>query len=654
VRWPPLLLALLWLSSAPASARLLEPGDIHRIADISDPVVSPDGRTVVYVLGSSNLKADAKASDLWLVPHAGGMPRNISRTTAASEWQPRFSADGRSVYFLSDAGGDAQLWRQPFAGGRARQLSRIKGGVRDYDIAADGRVILVAEVGKHVGAPANRPYPVHVTRLFFKQDGRDYLDDRRLHLFLLPARGGEVTQISSGDFDHYMPAWSPDGRWIAFVSKRDADADRALNFDVFIMEPKPGATPRKMSNFAGADNDPEWESPLAWSPDSRRLAWIQGGEDKWIYYTPVAPVVADIVSGVAARVGPPDRWIYSPHFSTDGQSLLARVEEDRVTRLASIQLGNGKVDYLTGSDATVEGFEQVGDSLVVLQSSHDWPTRLLVPGAAPRLLANHNEWLADVTLARASDISAKSGDVAINGFVLTPPATVSSAPHPAILRIHGGPVSQYERRFMFDWQLYAAKGYAVLAANPRGSSGRGFDFSRAIYADWGNLDVKDVLAVVDAAVANGIADPARLGVGGWSYGGILTNYVIASDTRFKAAVSGAGVSNIIGLYGVDQYIREYQQELGAPWSNPEVYAKLSYPFFKADRITTPTLFQCALADFNVPCAGAEQMYQIMRMLGRRSELVLYPGENHGLSRPSFIEDRLVRNLGWYDRFVRGQ
>jgi dipeptidyl aminopeptidase/acylaminoacyl peptidase len=200
---------------------------------------------------------------------------------------------------------------------------------------------------------------------------------------------------------------------------------------------------------------------------------------------------------------------------------------------------------------------------------------------------------------------------------------------------------------MLEWQLLAASGNAVVAANPRGSSGRGEAFSKAIFADWGNKDVEDVVAAVDHALASGIGDPERLGIGGWSYGGILTNYVIARETRFKAATSGAGISNILAGYGTDMYVRDYEAELGPPWVKPDVWIKLSYPFLHADRITTPTLFLCGEKDFNVPLLNSEQMYQALRSLGRDTQLVIYPGQYHGLTRPSFVRDRYERYLAWY-------
>jgi dipeptidyl aminopeptidase/acylaminoacyl peptidase len=187
--------------------------------------------------------------------------------------------------------------------------------------------------------------------------------------------------------------------------------------------------------------------------------------------------------------------------------------------------------------------------------------------------------------------------------------------------------------------------------NYRGSAGRGSAFQKAIFADWGNKEVMDLLGAVDFAVASGVADPDRLGLGGWSYGGILTDYTIATDTRFKAAVSGASSALQTSMYGVDQYIVQYDAEIGPPWKSQDLWIKLSYPFFHADRIKTPTLYLSGLRDFNVPTAGAEQMYQALRSLGVDTELVLYPGQPHGITMPSYARDRLARYVGWYKKYL---
>jgi dipeptidyl aminopeptidase/acylaminoacyl peptidase len=269
------------------------------------------------------------------------------------------------------------------------------------------------------------------------------------------------------------------------------------------------------------------------------------------------------------------------------------------------------------------------------------------------LSRQNDQWLSSVQLAPAEEISFQSRDgTPINGFLVKPVGYAAGTRVPTVLRIHGGPVYQFSNEFDFEWQLLAAEGFAVVAANPRGSSGRGEKFSLAIWADWGNKDGQDVLAAVDYAVAHGVADPNRLGVGGWSYGGILTDQVIARDQRFKAATSGAGLANALAGNGTDQYVREYEAELGTPWGNTPAWLKVSYPFLHADRIITPTLFLCGDRDFNVPLLNSEQMYQALRSLGRETQLVIYPGEHHGIRKPSYQRDRLQRYVEWYGRYLK--
>ena len=221
-----------------------------------------------------------------------------------------------------------------------------------------------------------------------------------------------------------------------------------------------------------------------------------------------------------------------------------------------------------------------------------------------------------------------------------------------VLFIHGGPNGQDDYAFTFERELFAANGFVVLEVNYRGSSGRGSAFQKAIFADWGGKEVVDLQGAVDEAVRLGVVDPSRLVVGGWSYGGILTNALIASDTRFKAAVSGAGSSLFHTMYGTDQYIVQDQQEMGPPWTAPDKWLKVSDPFFKADRIRTPTLFMCGEKDFNVPIAGAEQMYQALKSLGIETQLVVYPGQFHGLTLPSYQRDRLKRYLDWWSKYLQ--
>jgi dipeptidyl aminopeptidase/acylaminoacyl peptidase len=274
-------------------------------------------------------------------------------------------------------------------------------------------------------------------------------------------------------------------------------------------------------------------------------------------------------------------------------------------------------------------------------------------GKTLRKLTSHNDALmAQLNLVAAEDLSSKAEDGnEVHGLLTMPVGYTAGTKAPMLLWIHGGPTSQDSHRFAPDRQLLASHGFAVLQVNYRGSTGRGHDYSYAINADWGNKEVKDLLAAVDGAVATGKIDADRMGVGGWSYGGILTDYTIASTTRFKAASSGAGTANLLGMYGVDEYILQYENELGPPWKNVEPYLKLSYPFLHADKIKTPTLFMGGDKDFNVTLVGGEQMYQALKSVGTTAELIVYPGQFHGFTRPSFIRDRYQRWFDWYDKYL---
>ena len=631
------------------------PADLARLAVVDETAFAPDGESVVYTVTVTNVAKDETQADLWRVGYDGRDRTQLTNTPRTDEWAPAWSPDGRWLAFLSDRGNDdaqTQVWALPAGGGEARVFTNLPGGVDDFEWSPDSqRLALIAmDPDRPTGAPPPRnPPPIVTDRFHFKQDIDGYLGARRSHLYLHDVASGQTTQLTSGAHDETYPSWSPDGRRIVYVTHRGEDADRHSQVSLYLIEPRAGATEQPLAQLDGADSDSLEGLRPQWSPDGRRIAFLQGGAEKWIYYAPMQLAIIDAATGAVSVPAPIDRWFSHVRWSPDGKSVLALIEQSRVTRLSRIDIASGKVTPLTAGASTDAGFAVSKQGrIVVLRGDDVTPHQLAaLEKGELRPLGSHNEWLAQKKLARFEDITFKSADgTSIDGFVVKPPDYVPGRRYPTILRIHGGPVSQFAQEFMPDWQAYAARGFVVVAANPRGSSGRGFDFARAIYADWGNKDVQDVLAAVDHVVAVGIADPDRLGVGGRSYGGILTNYLIASDTRFKAAVSGAGASNFVALYGHDMYVREYELELGTPWANRDVWDRVSYPFLHADRIKTPTLFYCAEDDFNVPCNGSEQMYQALRSLGVPTQLVVYPGENHELQVPSYLQDRLERLLDW--------
>jgi len=649
-------------------------GDVERLRTVSGPEVSPDGRWVAYTVRTPDPKEDKRTSDIWMTSMDG---KESTRLTSRKEGEsaPRWSPDGRFLAFLSsrdDANEESQLWLLPRAGGEAEKITERPGGIEDYDWAPDGkRLVLVGEdpdpdksdaddsaaaASKEKKTPKTKK-PIVIDRYQFKRDVAGYLGKRRSHLYLVDLATRKVEPLTAGEYDERLPSWSPDGRTIAFVTKRGPDPDRTDNWDVFAIEPRPGASPRALTTYEGDDNDPDWGSRLAWSPDSRSIAYVQGGPDKLIYYGLHRLAILPAAGG-APRVLTPDldRNAESPAFTPDGASILFRLEDDGSVHLAGIPAAGGAIRRLVTGRRVVSDLSIGGGKVAILIATPSSPAEVYAFDGAgePRRLSTQNDALvAELRLGTVSESKFKSKDgTEIHGFLVTPPDYQPGTRYPTILRIHGGPVGQFENDFEQEWQWFAGNGYVVVAANPRGSSGRGEEFQKAIYADWGNRDAEDVIAAVDDAIAKGVADPNRLGVGGWSYGGILTNYVIARDPRFRGATSGAGSSNFLASYGTDQYIREYEQELGPPWKTPETWIKLSFPFLHADRIRTATLFLCGEEDFNVPLINSEQMYQALRSLGVPTQLVIYPGQHHGINKPSYVRDRLERYVAWYDKYVK--
>jgi dipeptidyl aminopeptidase/acylaminoacyl peptidase len=651
------------VASPAAAQRPVEARDLLRIREVTDPQVSPDGAWVAYTVSTSDTVEDKRDADVWMTRWDG--KRSVRLThSKEGEHSPRWSPNGRYLAFLSsreDSSEVEQVWLLDRTGGEAGRLTDLPGGVSDYAWSPDGtRLAVVAsdpnpdQLAARQGSTKKRPHPIVIDRYRFKYDEVGYIGKEREHLYLFTLADRTATLLTPGDYDEVAPSWSPDGRSIAFLSRRRPEYDRTDNWDVYLVAAEPGAEPRQLTTFVGADGDPEWGSrPPSWSPDGKLVAYVQGGKAELLYYGGHRLAVVPTDGGPARVLTESlDRNVLSPVFSPDGASILFLLEDDRVTHLARVPAAGGPVDRVVDGKRTLEDLSVGRDGrIAVTSSTSDRPTEIFaVEGRELRKVSSQNDaWLAGVRLAPVEEISVESRDgTAIHGFVLKPANYRPGTRYPTLLRIHGGPVWQYYHDFAnLDWQVFAAQGYVVVGVNPRGSSGRGEKFSTAIFAAWGEKDGEDVLAAVDHLVASGIADPDRLGVGGWSYGGILTNQVITRDRRFKAATSGAGQGNALIGYGTDMYTLEYELELGKPWANLDTWRRVSQPFLRADRIVTPTLFLCGQEDWNVPLINSEQMYQALKSLGRKTELVIYPGEAHGIKRPSFVQDRMDRYLAWY-------
>jgi dipeptidyl aminopeptidase/acylaminoacyl peptidase len=638
--------------------------DYFRFRDVGDPQISPDGKWVAYTISATDLEKDSSETRIWMSPIDGGdaVPMTAKGKSAS---RPRWSLDGRYLAFLSAAKeGKIQVWTLFHKGGDSQQLTDILQGVRAYEWSPDsGRMVLVLKdprpedvEAKKSGKEKKKTRPPWVIdRLQFKADYVGYLDRLRTHLYVFDVKSKTTTQITSGDYDDTEPVWSPDGKKIAFTSNRTAEPDRNYNTDIWVAaadNPDKGRTLIQVTSDPGPDEAP------AWSPDGSMIVHSSAPDTAAMLYA-TRHLAVTPAGGGSSRIltRELDRNIFSPRFSADGRSILFVLEDSAESRLVRIPSKGGDPEVLIGGENSVARYTKGPKGLIAaLVSRPQLPAQVFImEGDNLRQLTHTNaELLADLQLGEVENVQFRSGDgTAIEGFIVKPPGFDSSFRYPVVLKIHGGPQSQYDHSFSFEGQLFAAAGYVVVMPNPRGSTGYGQDFCKAIWQDLEGIDYEDVMAAVDDVIARGYGDSDRLGVCGWSYGGELTNHVITRTDRFKGACTGASTFIYVSNYGHDQYQRWWEIELGLPWENREMWEEME-PFNRVENITTPTLILCGEKDWNVPVINSEQLYMALKRLGRITELVVYPGEFHGIGTPSYIKDKYTRYLDWFAKYVKGK
>jgi dipeptidyl aminopeptidase/acylaminoacyl peptidase len=663
--------ALLVLGLAPGHGaeaqepRLIEIADMFEMRSVGAPVVSPDGEWIAYTVGRTSLEDELSYTRIYMAPAEGGEPVALT-ADGKSAGSPGWSPDGRYITFTASRDeGQTQVWALDRRGGEAFTLTEVEQGVSGYRWSPDGTRLLLTirdpeEEDKDEKPDAPRD-PWVIDRLQFKRDNTGYLTgNRRTHLYVLDLESEELSQLTSGRWDESLGRWSPDGTRIAFVSNRTEEPDGNENSDLWVVSAslqEPTDSPTRLTTNEGSDGSP------AWSPDGRSITYTTGIRPDLIWYatTHLAVISAD---GGQPRLLTTDldRNVSQPRFSEDGEWIWFRLEDSGENHLSRIREDGSGLQRPVSGALSAGAFDWAGSTFAASLTYLDRPGEIYrVTGAQDgsaelsRVTSHNDEFLASVRVAETRTIEFRSADgTPVEGFVTFPPDFVEGQQYPTLLRIHGGPVSQYNHSFNFESQLFAANGYLVVRTNPRGSSGYGQDFSAALWADWGTPDFQDVMAGVDYTIAQGWADPDRLGVGGWSYGGILTNYVITQTNRFQGAVTGASEVLYIANYGHDHYQRQWEAELGLPWEgdNREQWERIS-PFNRVEHIETPTLIMGGEDDWNVPIQNSEQLYQALRRRGVETQLVVYPGQSHGIRVPSYQVDRYERYLAWYDEYVRG-
>jgi len=635
--------------------RNIGPNDIYRMSTISSPKISPEGNWVLYSVSTIDSAKDKFSSKLYMVSADGKETVTLTeQTKGASNYN--WSPDGKYISFLA-AGKEeeegSQLFLMDRRGGEPIQVTHIKGELEAYHWFKDGKhlIFTIKDFNYADTAKSKNRKPYEIDRYRFKADYEGYLDNRKTHLYSFELATKKLDTLTKGNYNESDLSISSDGKMITYASNVSASPDQNDNASIFLLTLGASQTPIKLTTYKGSNHSPKF------SPDNLSIAYLQASsEDAYDMYDLKQLAVIDIKTKTSKVITKNfDRSIDNIIWANDSKSIFALVEDDRAQNIMQINASSGEVKPFTSEMAVYNGLDiNENGTMVALYSNTATPNEIYIASnntSFQKITHLQDAFLAPLKKIVVKGISAIASDKnKVNGILYLPDSNAKKLP--LILFIHGGPVAQDEYSFDMTRQIYAAAGYAVVAVNYRGSSGRGANYTKSIYADWGNKEVKDIIGIANELIKQGIADSSKLAIAGWSYGGILTNYTIATDTRFKAAVSGAGSSLMLSFYGTDQYITQYEPELGKPWNNLKKWLDVSYPFFKVKEIKTPTLFMASQADFNVPVVGAEQMYQAFKSEGIPTQLIIYPNQNHGIRVPSYLVHRYNSHLNWFKTYLK--
>jgi dipeptidyl aminopeptidase/acylaminoacyl peptidase len=653
-------IALLLLFALQAFGAGVKPEDYYSFEFAGDPHLSPDGRQVAYVVTTIDQAKNRRESALWAVRTDGQTPPRKLTAKGVSSNSPRWSPDGSRLAFISNRdGAAAQIWVLPLDGGEAQPLTQLKSGIAAFQWSPDGkRIVATSRTGPTDDIPlASRKSDVrHYSHILYKFNDTGWYDDKRSHIWVIDAVSGGAKQITSGeDWNDADPQWSPDSKKIAFVSDRSGkEFDDERNKDIWVI-PADGGELLKISDHAHDDTMPRW------SPDGTKIAFA--GEEKVrqfpkLYVAPATGGPSQMVMQDLDLIPGDLRWgpgAGELRFETGykGQNHMFRIDTGakKLTQVTSGERAIHNVDAPRGAAWMVYLANDARHMDDVFLSTPD--------GKDEKQLTHLNAKLwAGLDLVGVDRVAYKSTDGwDIDGFFMKPVGWEAGKTYPMIVSIHGGPAGQYGTDWDHEFQGYAAKGYAVFFCNPRGSTGYGEKFERGIVSNWGGMDYQDVMAGVDATLKKyPWVDANKLGVTGGSYGGYLTNWIVGHTNRFKAAVTLRGISNFIsvdgtrdGAYGHAEDFKDFLfNDFEEYWNDsPLKYAK---------NVKTPILILHSDNDYRVPLEQGEQWFRALRRYGVNAEIVMFPRENHNLTRtgePKHLVESLNWQLYWFDKYLNG-
>ena len=634
---------------------------------IGDPHLSPDGKVVAYVVTTINRKKNRRESAIWsLTIESPEAPRRLSAEGFSSS-MPRWSPDGKTLAMVSARNLDpstadkpkAQIYLLPVSrGGEAMPLTNLKNGVEGYQWSPDGtRIVVVsATAPKDDIAPAALKSDVrHYTHIIYKSNDSGWDEGKRQHLWVVDVTEGEARQITNGqEWNDTDPQWSPDSTRIAFVSDRTGKAyDDSHNTDVWVI-PASGGSLIKVSDHDFEDISPRW------SPDGKQI--IFAGKTS-IHQFPKL-YLADSSGGRSSALVLKDLDLIPTQLEWSSAGLLFQANIKGEAQIFRADVATRRLEVVTNGPRRVQGFDvsSSADKLVYLANDFQHLDDLYVSnldGKSERQLTHLNSALWEqLDLQPVERLPYLSSDgLPIDGFFVKPSGWQPGKHYPMVLVIHGGPRDMFGVDWYSEFQIFAAKGWGVFFCNPRGSTGYGEKFERRQINNWGLMDYQDVMAGVDAALKRyDWIDPNNLGVTGGSYGGYMTNWIVSHTNRFKAAVTLRSLSNFIsdegtrqGPYGHADYFKDILfDDFAQYWdASPLKYAR---------NVKTPTLILHSEMDFQLPFEQAEQWFRALQHYGVPSEFVLFPRENHNLTRtgePNHIVESFQWQIYWFDRYLNG-
>ncbi len=653
-----------------ASQPYVSVDDLLALQVASDPQISPDGTRVAFTVQRCNGEQNTTSSAIWLVNTTignAGTPWQVTSCDGAQhDFAPRWSPDGQTLAFLSDRGGTVQIYLLFMHGGEARRLSNLSQGVSEYSWRPDGSALLAHSPWKpdddHNVADSSAISVIY-KRLDDQWDGIGYRQGRRQQLWLIPL-AGETTRLTSEPVDLVQSCWSPDGAEIAFCANRRNDPDLSVSMAPWVLTLATGQL-RRLAPETGLAQMP------AWSPDGQHIAYLYTEDQTeasnvtpWIVdaqgtSTPRSAVASTEDMTCQAWVIDELRseWLQCPQWYPDGKSLLVPVQKHGRVHLYRIDTEHGAIVQLTSGNGRYVSSQLSRDGQSITMVRADWFTpgdiwSMNSDGTHLHKLTGVNDaFLHSHQLIRPKRITWRSFDgLEIEGWLYLPPLA-EGAKAPLILEVHGGPALAWGDGYSHEFQVLAGRGYAVLAPNPRGSAGYGEAFCKKILNDLGGDDFRDLMAGIDHVISTEPVDGTRLGIGGISYGGYMTNWAITQTNRFKAAVSRNGISYLPNANWLSDQTIWFELVMA-----DEPLRRERSALTLVDSIETPLLLLHAEHDLRCPFSESWHLFVMLRKRKRTVELVRYPGVSHlmdwpDVGTPRQRVDRLRRTVEWFERFV---